>query len=150
MPFRYRLQKFLEIRIRRKEEQLRRVVEAQNKVDNIILLIEKNAQKIKQTREDMRKSDPQTYESFDRYIKTLYDEEDRLKIELEKAKEELEHEKELLLEREKEVNVLEKHKENKKEEYLYEEKQAELKLLNEIGSQKHFARTREKKEENGD
>lgn len=150
MPFKYRLQKFLEIRIRKKEEQLRRVVEAQNKVDEIILLIEKNKQKIKQSREDMRKSDPQTYESFDRYIKTLYENEEKLKIELEKAEEQLRHEKELLMEREKEVNVLEKHKENKKEEYFKEERAAELKMLNEIGSQKHFAKMKEEKEENGD
>ncbi len=150
MPFRYRLQKFLEIRIRKKEEQLRRVVEAQNKVDEIILLIEKNKQKIKQTITDMRKSDPQTYEAFDRYLKSLYDEEDRLKLELEKAEERLRQEKELFIEREKEVKVLEKYKENKKEEYLKEERAAELKMLNEIGSQKHYAKSVEKREEDGD
>lgn len=42
-----------------------------------------------------------------------------------------------------EVDVLDKHKEHKKEEYLYEEKMRELKTLNEIGSQKHFMKSRE-------
>lgn len=42
MPFRYRLQKFLEIRIRKKEEQLQEVIKAQAEVDRIELLIIKN------------------------------------------------------------------------------------------------------------
>jgi len=150
MPFRYRLQKFLEIRIKKKEEQLQEVVKAQAEVDRILLLIQKNKAKIKQTIADMRKSDPQMYEAFDRYLKSLYDEDERLNEELQKAHEKLEHQKELLREREKEVNVLEKHKENKREEYIKEEKAAELKLLNEIGSQKHYAKSVEKRQENGD
>ncbi|MBE7705636.1 MAG: hypothetical protein E7Z91_00115 [Cyanobacteria bacterium SIG30] len=150
MPFRYRLQKFLEIRIKKKEEQLQEVVKAQAEVDRILLLIQKNKAKIKQTIADMRKSDPQMYEAFDRYLKSLYDEDERLNEELQKALENLEHQKELLREREKEVNVLEKHKENKREEYIKEEKAAELKLLNEIGSQKHYAKSVEKRQENGD
>jgi len=150
MPFRYRLQKFLEIRIKKKEEQLQEVVKAQAEVDRILLLIQKNKAKIKQTIADMRKSDPQMYEAFDRYLKSLYDEDERLNEELQKALENLEHQKELLREREKEVNVLEKHKENKREEYIKEEKAAELKLLNEIGSKKHYAKSVEKRQENGD
>ena len=35
----------------------------------------------------------------------------------------------------------------KKEEYLQEQKAQELKQLNEIGAQKHFAKSREKQEE---
>ena len=66
------------------------------------------------------------------------------KIEAEKR---LQKELEILKEKEQKVNVLEKHKEHKKEEYLYEEKMAELKTLNEVGSQKHFIRQRETKEQ---
>ncbi len=146
MPFRYRLQKFLEIRIRKKEEQLQEVIKAQAEVDRIELLIIKNNKDIQDTRVNMRKSDPMMYEGFDKFLKHLYEKGEQLEQEKQKALEALEVEKEKLREREKEVNVLEKHKEHKREEYLMEEKALELKQLNEIGAQKHFAKSREAKE----
>ena len=147
MPFRYRLQKFLEIRIRKKEEQLQEVIKAQSEVDRIELLIIKNNKDIQDTRVNMRKSDPMMYEGFDNFLKHLYEIGEQLELEKQEAIKKLEEEKEKLREREKEVNVLEKHKEHKREEYLQEQKALELKQLNEIGAQKHFAKTREKQEE---
>ncbi len=147
MPFRYRLQKFLEIRIRKKEEQLQEVIKAQAEVDRIELLIIKNNKDIQDTRVNMRKSDPMMYDGFDKFLKHLYEVGERLEQERQEALKALEVEKEKLREREKEVNVLEKHKEHKREEYLQEQKALELKQLNEIGAQKHFAKTREAKEE---
>ena len=147
MPFRYRLQKFLEIRIRKKEEQLQEVIKAQSEVDRIELSIIKNNKDIQDTRVNMRKSDPMMYESFDNFLKHLYEIGEQLELEKQEAIKKLEEEKEKLREREKEVNVLEKHKEHKREEYLQEQKALELKQLNEIGAQKHFAKTREKQEE---
>ncbi len=147
MPFRYRLQKFLEIRIRKKEEQLQEVIKAQSEVDRIELLIIKNNKDIQDTRLNMRKSDPMMYEGFDKFLKHLYEIGEQLELEKQEAIKKLEEEKEKLREREKEVNVLEKHKEHKQEEYLQEQKALELKQLNEIGAQKHFAKTREKQEE---
>ena len=147
MPFRYRLQKFLEIRIRKKEEQLQEVIKAQSEVDRIELLIIKNNKDIQDTRVNMRKSDPMMYEGFDNFLKHLYEIGEKLELEKQEAIKKLEEEKEKLREREKEVNVLEKHKEHKREEYLQEQKALELKQLNEIGAQKHFAKTREKQEE---
>ncbi len=145
MPFRYRLQKLLEIRIHKKELQLLVVVKAQAEVNRIEILIAKNKVKIKQTITDMRKSDPLMYDSFDKYLKHLYEIEEQLMEELKKAVEILKREQEILKEREKEVKVLEKHKENKKEEFRIEELKAEEKLLNQIGSQRHFARSQETK-----
>ena len=147
MPFRYRLQKFLEIRIRKKEEQLQEVIKAQAEVDRIELLIIKNNKDIQDTRVNMRKSDPMMYDGFDKFLKYLYEVGEKLEQERQEALKALEVEKEKLREREKEVNVLEKHKEHKREEYLQEQKALELKQLNEIGAQKHFAKTREAKEE---
>lgn len=147
MPFRYRLQKFLEIRIRKKEEQLQEVIKAQSEVDRIELSIIKNNKDIQDTRVNMRKSDPMMYEGFDKFLKHLYEIGEQLELEKQEAIKKLEEEKEKLREREKEVNVLEKHKEHKREEYLQEQKALELKQLNEIGAQKHFAKTREKQEE---
>ena len=71
MPFRYRLQKFLEIRIRKKEEQLQEVIKAQAEVDRIELLIIKNNREIQDTRVNMRKSDPMMYDGFDKFLKHL-------------------------------------------------------------------------------
>ena len=147
MPFRYRLQKFLEIRIRKKEEQLLVVIKAQNKVHQIENSIAENRQKIKQTIIDMKKSDPMTYDAFDKYLKHLWEIDEELQKKLQEAKEELKKEEDILKEREKEVKVLEKHKENKKEEFLKEENARELKVMNETGSQRHFAATLERKQE---
>lgn len=147
MPFNYRLQKFLEIRIRKKEEQLQVVQKCQEAVIRIENLINENNQNIKDTRINMRKSDPRMYDGFDKFLKHLYEIGEKLENDRQEALKILRAEEEVLRQREREVDVLEKHKEHKKEEFLYEEKMRELKTLNEIGSQKHFMRTREAKEE---
>lgn len=143
MPFNYRLQKFLEIRIRKKEEQLAVVQECQKEVMRIEGLINENNKNIQDTRINMRKSDPRMYDGFDKFLKHLYEEGEKLEQQRQEALKVLRREEEILIQREREVDVLEKHKEHKKEEYLYEEKMRELKTLNEIGSQKHFMRKRE-------
>lgn len=146
MPFKYRLQKFLEIRIKEKEAQLKVVQEAQNAVIAVENKIIQNNKNIQDTRINMRKSDPRMYDGFDKFLKHLYEVGEQLEIEKKEAEKKLQQEMEILKEKEQKVNVLDKHKEHKKEEYLYEEKMAELKNLNEIGSQKHFMRQRENKE----
>ena len=83
------------------------------------------------------------YDGFDKFLKHLYEEGEKLENQRQEALKVLHREEEILMQREREVDVLEKHKEHKKEEYLYEEKMRELKTLNEIGSQKHFMRKRE-------
>ena len=147
MPFRYRLQKFLEIRIKEKEAQLKVVQEAQNAVIVVEKKIQENNKNINDTRINMRKSDPRMYDGFDKFLKHLYEIGEKLEQEKIEAEKRLQKELEILKEKEQKVNVLEKHKEHKKEEYLYEEKMAELKMLNEVGSQKHFIRQRENKEQ---
>ncbi len=147
MPFSYRLQKILEIRIRKKEQQLQAVIKAQSEVDRIELLIIKNLQQIDDLTKQMRKADPMMYEQYDKYIKHLWEEDKKLKQQKLEALEVLEKEKELLKLREQEVNVLEKHKEHQKENYIQEQKALELKELNEIGSQRSFIKNREKKED---
>ena len=147
MPFRYRLQKILEIRIRKKDEQLQEVIKAQEEVNRIELLIIKNLQEIENLSQQMRKADPMMYDQYDKFIKHLWEEDEKLKQEKQIALDNLEKQKELLKIREQEVNVLEKHKEHQKEEYIKEEKARQLKELNEIGSQKFFIRSRENKEQ---
>ncbi len=146
MPFRYRLQKFLEIRIKEKEEQLKVVQMAQKALAEIENEIIQNNKNIQDTRINMRKSDPRMYDGFDKFLKHLYEIGEQLETKKQEAIQKLNKETEILKEKEQKVNVLEKHKEHKKEEYLYEEKMAEMKVLNEVGSQKHFMRQREQKE----
>jgi len=150
MGFSYRLQKFLEIRIKRKEEQLQVVIKCQNEVRRIENLIDLNNKQIAQTRVEMRQADPMMYEGFDKFLKHLYLKGEQLELEKEEAIRRLRREEEILKEREKEVNVLDKHKEHKKEEWIEEQKAAELKVLNEIGSQKHYRMQKERKIEEGD
>ena len=147
MPFRYRLQKILEIRIRKKEEQLQIVIKAQEEVQRIELLIIENLNQIKQLTKEMRSADPMMYEQYDKFIKHLWEEDKKLQIQKQEAIEALNREKEILKIKEQEVNVLEKHKEHQKEDYIKEQKALELKELNEIGSQKFFIKNREKIEE---
>lgn len=147
MPFRYRLQKILDLRIMKKEEQELAVVRARQEVARVENLINQNNQEIASTRENMRKADFTMYEAYDTYLKHLYDKGIELEEEKQKALDKLEEEKQKLFEMEKEVNVLEKHKERLREIYLEEEKKAELKQLSEIGSQRFFLRTREEREE---
>ncbi len=106
-------------------------------------LINENNKNIQDTRINMRKSDPRMYDGFDKFLKHLYEEGEKLEQKRQEALDILHKEEEILRQREMEVDVLDKHKEHKKEEYLYEEKMRELKTLNEIGSQKHFMKSRE-------
>ena len=147
MPFRYRLQKILEIRIRKKEEQLQVVIKAQEEVQRIELLIIQNLEQIQKLTQEMRSANPMMYEQYDKYIKHLWEEDKKLQIQKQEAIEALNREKEILKVKEQEVNVLEKHKEHQKEDYIKEQKDLELKELNEIGSQKFFIKNRDLKEE---
>lgn len=151
MPFRYRLQKVLDFRIRKKEEQLQEVLKAKNEVDRIQSLIDLNNQEILGVINIMHSTkDFRMMDSYDKYLKHLYEKGEELEKQKQEAIRLLEIEQEKLVEREKEVKVLEKHKENSLEEYRLEERRAETKMLSEVGVQKHFQKTRERKEEEGE
>lgn len=151
MPFRYKLQRFLDFRIRKKEEQLQEVLKAKAEVERIQGLIDANRQEINGVIKTMRMTkDYRMMDSYDKYLKHLYVKEEELFEQKRMAEEQLEIEKQKLVEREKEVKVLEKHKEKAKEAYIEEEKQAENKLLSEVAVQKHFQKTRDRKEEEGE
>lgn len=147
MPFVYRLQKILDFRIRKKEEQLLAVQRAQKELAVAEENIKKNDSEIELTKQNLRKADALMMESYDKYLHHLWEK----GKELEEIKQErirkLQEEIQKLIECEKAVKVLEKHKEKAKEAYLEEEKKAELKTLSEIGVQRHFQHTRQKNEE---
>lgn len=147
MPFIYRLQKILDFRIRKKEEQLLAVQRAQNELFIAEQNILQNNQEIELTKQSQRKADALMMESFDNYIHHLWEKGTQLELVKQEKKQILQEEIYRLVELEKAVKVLEKHKEKSKEVYLEEEKKTELKNLSEIGVQRHFQHSRQQLEE---
>ena len=147
MPFRYRLQKILDFRIRKKEEQLMVVQKAQQEVFIAEENIRKNNEEIRQTQINMRQADPMMYETYDNYLIFLWDKAEKLEQIRAEAQEVLDMEKAKLVKLEQAVKVLEKHKEKNREAYLEEEKKAELKQFSELGVQRFFNQSKERQEE---
>lgn len=147
MPFRYRLQKALDFRIRAKDQQLQVVIIAQQEVYKVEGMIELNNREIDTTKSNMRQADAFMLESYDVFLKSLYEKGTQLEEQRQKALEVLAEEKKKLTQAEKDVKVLEKHKERMLEIYKEEEKAAELKRLSEVAVQRFFARHREEQEE---
>ncbi len=147
MPFRYRLQKILDFRIRKKEEQVLVVQKAQNAVYEVEERIRRNDEEIIQTKNGMRAADPRMFEYYDKYLEHLWEKAEKLQQELQEAQRILEIEKQKLIKLEQGVKVLEKHKEKSKEAYLAEEKAAELKQYSELGVTRFFRQSQERLEE---
>lgn len=147
MPFRYRLQKVLEFRIRKKEEQLLVVQKAQQAVFIAEENIRKNNEEIRTTKMNMRQADPMMYDTYDKYLIHLWEKADQLEAIRVEAQKQLDVEKQKLVKLEQGVKVLEKHKEKNKEAYIAEEKAAELKKYSELGITRYFRQTQEKNEE---
>lgn len=147
MPFRYRLQKVLEFRIRKKEEQLNIVQKAQQAVYIAEENIRKNEEEIRTTKLNMRQADPMMYETYDKYLQHLWDKAEKLEEIRADAQRKLDEEKAKLVKLEQGVKVLEKHKEKHRETYIAEEKAAELKQYSELGVTRFFRQSQEKIEE---
>ena len=147
MPFRYRLQKVLDFRIREKEAQLLVVQKAQQAVFEAEENIRKNDAEIKQTIQNKKTADFKMMEYYDKYLHHLWDKADALEQERQRVQAILDKEQQELVKREQAVKVIEKHKEKQKEAYLAEEKAAELKQFSEIGVQRFFIHSREEAEE---
>ncbi|MDD3593794.1 MAG: flagellar export protein FliJ [Candidatus Gastranaerophilales bacterium] len=143
----YNLQKVLNFRITKRDEQIEVVKRAEQKVAQIQAQIDEKKQEVYSVQENMRHAQHIMMETYDRYIKHLHELIAKLEEDKQKAIKILEQERETLTEYEQGVKVLEKHKEKKKEEYLAEEKRIEMKRLDEVGAIKHFRLTREKEEE---
>lgn len=147
MPFRYRLQKVLEFRIRKKEEQLLVVQKAQQAVFIAEENIRKNDEEILATKQNMRQADPMMYEAYDNYLIHLWEKAKQLEQIRVDAQRILDIEKEKLVKLEQGVKVLEKHKEKNREAYIAEEKAAELKTFSELGVTRFYRQNLEKIEE---
>ncbi len=147
MPFRYRLQKVLDFRIRKKEEQLLVVQRAQQDVFMAEEKIRENDAEIQQTITNKKSADFRMMEYYDKYLHHLWDKADALEQERQRLQAILDEENQKLVKLEQAVKVVEKHKEKQKEAYLEEQKAIELKQFSEIGVQRFFIRAREEAEE---
>lgn len=147
MPFKYRLQKILDFRIRKKEEQLLVVQKAQNAVYEAEERIRQNQAEIQQTIQNRKTADFRMMEYYDKYLHHLWDKADALEAEKQQLQAILDQEKQKLIELEQGVKVLEKHKEKQRDAYLEEEKAIELRQFSEIGVQRFFIQSKEKAEE---
>lgn len=147
MPFRYKLQKILDFRIRKKEEQLIVVQKAQQEVYIAEENIRKNEAEIQQTITNRKTADYKMMEYYDNYLHHLWDKAEALEQEQQRVQAILDEETQKLIKLEQAVKVLEKHKEKQREAYLEEEKAQELKQFSEIGVQRFFIQSRENQEE---
>lgn len=147
MPFIYRLQKILDFRIRKKEEQLLVVQKAQQEVYLAEQKIQENKAEIQQTVENRKTADYRMMEYYDKYLHHLWDKADALEAEKKRLEAILEEEQQKLIKLEQGVKVLEKHKDKQKEAYLEEQKAIELRQFSEIGVQRFFLQSREREEE---
>ena len=147
MPFRYRLESILKVRIRKKEAQLAVVQKAYQAVLEAEERIRQNEAEIQQTIQNKKTADFRMMEYYDNYLHHLWDKAEVLEQERMRLQEILEEEQRKLVKCEQEVKVVEKHKEKQKDIYIEEEKKAELKQFSEIGVQRFFMQTREATEE---
>ncbi len=147
MPFKYRLESILKVRIRKKEAQLIEVLKAQQAVNEAEERIRQNQEEIALTVQNKKTADFRMMEYYDKYLHHLWDKADVLEQERQRLQSVLDEEKAKLVKCEQEVKVLEKHKENQKQAYLEEEKKAELKQFSEIGVQRFYIRSQEVSEE---
>lgn len=120
-----------------------RVQQAQVAVRKAEQDIQENNQAIEDTKNGMRTANPQMYEFYDKYLKHLWEEAERLE-EVRKEKQNiLDIEIQKLVKCEQNVKVLEKHKEKNKDLYLQEEKKAELAQFSELGVTRFFRKKQE-------
>lgn len=136
--FVYRLQKVFELRERKKKEQEQRVIEAQKRVTDIENAIEEKKNEIRLIRKNMLASPHTLMAAHDDYIHLLNQQLDELYQDLEIAKQQLAHEKKLLIKAQADLEALVKHKEKAMEEWLEEQKHKEMKQLDEVATQRYF------------
>ena len=147
MNFVYRLQKVLDFRIRKKEEQLMVLQKAQQALYEAEADIQRNNTEIEVTKQNQRHADFTMMEAYDNYLHHLWEKAEQLELVRQEKEEIVQQEMQKLVELEQAVKVLEKHKEKSRDAYIAEEKAAELKNMSELGVQRYFQQSRETREE---
>jgi len=136
--FVYRLQKVFELRERKKKEHEQRVIDAQKRVREVETAIEEKRNEIRTVHRNMLASPHTMMAAHDQFIHHLNAQLEDLHLELARAKEALEYERQLLIKAQADLEALIKHQEKAKEEWLEDEKRREMKMLDEIAGQRYF------------
>jgi flagellar protein FliJ len=138
MPFRYKLQKLYGMRERKKKEQEQVVQEAEAAVRKVQAKLNAKLQEQADVRQQRQQIDAMMLERIDLYLQHLVVKIQEIQVEVDQAKQKLKDEEALLAQYHMELEALEKHKEKAKETWLEEEKAREMKVLDEIASQRYF------------
>jgi flagellar protein FliJ len=138
MPFRYKLQKLYGMRERKKKEQEQVVQEAEAAVRKVQAKLNAKLQEQADVRQQRQQIDAMMLEGIDLYLQHLVVKIQEIQVEVDQAKQKLKDEEALLAQYHMELEALEKHKEKAKETWLEEEKAREMKVLDEIASQRYF------------
>jgi flagellar FliJ protein len=138
MPFRYRLQNIYNLRERKKKEQEQVVNDAQNAVRKVQVRLDAKVAEREDVRQQRKTANPMMLDNIDKLLIRYAQQIVEIKTELEDVQRILAEEEAKLAICRQELEALEKHRERAKEEWLEEENQAEMKLLDEVASQRYF------------
>ncbi|MCS7164854.1 MAG: flagellar export protein FliJ [Candidatus Calescibacterium sp.] len=148
-PFKFKLEKILQMKIEEEEEQKRifskaqkKLIEEEIKLENMKKNLELKTQEYKLKL--MQVGQPEYFQNFSKYLEKLKKDIELQKIVVEQAKIQLEIEKQKLQEKINERKTFEKLKEKEYNKYLQEQKMAESKFLDELSNIKF---TRNKKQD---
>jgi flagellar export protein FliJ len=126
------------MRERKKKEQEQVVNEAQNAVRKVQVRLDAKVSEREDVRHQRKTINPMMLDTIDKLLVRYAEQIVEIKTELDEANRILKEEEEKLAICRQELEALEKHKERAKEEWLEEEKQAEMKMLDEVASQRYF------------
>lgn len=149
--FVYRLQKIFDLRERRCKLQQQRVLAAQQAVYAVEAKIEAKRNEIRLVHQELLTGPHMMMAANDRYLHRCHEEHDRLvRVDLVDAQRRLSEEQALYEKYRADLKALEKHKEKAREEWQEEEKRQELKMLDEVGSQRYFRAQLEQAEQDAE
>ena len=145
--FVYRLQKVLEMRERKVKEQEQVVIEAKKFLAQAQQKVVAKQQEIRSAQQSMHNSPHTLLAMHDRFIHKAMQELEVLEDERHQAERRVVEEAKRLVEYQAEMEALVKHKEKAFEEWKAEEKRAEMKILDEVATQRFFRNRLAKAEE---
>jgi flagellar export protein FliJ len=126
------------LRERKKKEQEQVVNDAQNAVRKVQVRLDAKVAEREDVRHQRKTANPMMLDNIDKLLIRYAEQIVEIKTELEEVQRILKEEEAKLAICRQELEALEKHRERAKEEWLEEENQAEMKLLDEVASQRYF------------
>jgi flagellar FliJ protein len=147
-PFKFKLEKVLQMKIEEEEEQKKELAKAQKKLLEEEKKLEQMINLLHERKEEykiklMQVTQPDFFINFHKYLEKLKNDIELQKVVVEQAKLQVEIEKQKLQEKMNERKTFEKLKEKEYERYLQEQKLLESKMLDELSTIKFSLKKRE-------